>query len=73
MSSPRETRKAFWLGLVAFFAVLILGFADFQDNGKLDNDKFIFVSLFFFSGLATGAVTDALIQKYLGSNKRDEE
>lgn len=57
---------------IAFLAALGILLADFADNGVIDNQKFLIISLFVFSGAGTGRAIDAVIERYIGKQDKHE-
>lgn len=66
-------KRAAILTTVAFVVALGILIADFMDNGHIDNDNFLIVALFVFSGAGTGRAVDALVDNYLGRRRRDDD
>lgn len=62
--------RASILATIAFVVVLTILVLDFRDNGRIDNDHFLMLALFVFSGAATGRTIDALVGAY--TNKRKD-
>ncbi len=69
---PKEAKRTAVLATVAFLVVLGLMVADFVDNGRIDNGRFMIVALFVFSGAGAGRAIDAVVDWYIEGRRHDD-